>query len=415
MTHVWIFSDVLAGNGIYIRRLRVEIEKTIPDGFLKSYISYASTLTDAPVEFHLMTGLSLLSVAAGSSVTYRGFGGDEHWCNLYTLIIAPTGFFRKSTALAIGRRILTKANKELILPNEQTRERFLSELQEKPTSILFVPEFAAQLSLWGREYMGGMKEIITELYDPASSYVRQTMKAQKVIIIRPSLTILAATTSEWLIERLTVGDMRGGLMGRFLICPSGQKTRWQGLPEPSDPIIEDELADYLQALNYIERATVNLKAIKEPLNTWLQSMENKDWGSDMAGFISRLGNHTIKLTILYHLSFAGVQNEYEIDTDSLNKAMMLTSYLMEKLKELSQTTLTVSKVEQGMQRLLQRISKNTGECRANLLRFSHLKEKDFDALINTLVSRNEITITSEKTSGRPRIVYHLRSEESEVR
>jgi hypothetical protein len=391
-----------------------DLDRLIPNGWLRDYINYAETLTDAPSEFHLMTGLTLLSVAAGNSITYRGFGGGEHWCNLYALIIAPTGFFRKSTALSIGRRIIGKANKGLILPNEQTRERFLTELKEKPTAILFISEFAAQLSLWGREYMGGMKEIITELYDPMGQYIRQTMKAEKVIINKPSLSILAATTSDWLVERLTAGDIRGGLMGRFLICPASEKTKWQGLPEMPSDSIEDDLATRLGAISNIECAKVSLDGIKEKLNRWLKTIEaliTQKANPETAGFTSRMGNHLVKIATLYHISKIGVQNKYEIDDDSLTKAINLISYLLHGLETLTRTTLTLSKTEQDLQRLLQRIKQDGGITHRELLRYSHMKIRDFQAMINTLIDRGEIKSTLIKTPGRPAFKYETVTEQ----
>jgi len=81
------------------------LEKTIvdelslsPDSFLGMYISFGQSLTDTPVEFLLGGGLTTLATACGSRVIFPGFGGQRLWPNLYTLLIAPSGFYRKSTA-----------------------------------------------------------------------------------------------------------------------------------------------------------------------------------------------------------------------------------------------------------------------------------------------------------------------------
>jgi hypothetical protein len=388
-------------------------EKISPSGFLKHYINYASYLTDAPPEFHLMTGLALLSVSAGNSITFRGFGGEEQWCNLYLLIIAPSGQFRKTTSLSIGKRILSKANKELILPNETTRERFLTELKDRPNSILFIPEFAALLSLWGREYMGGMKEIITELYDPTAAYTRLTMKNEKITISRPSLTIVAATTADWLVERLTQGDLMGGLMGRFLTCPSGPKIRWQGLPERPDDILEDELADYLTGIHSIDRAKVNMEPVRDDFNKWLKDTEQSaslKFGHEMSGFISRMGNHTLKIATLLLLSQMGPAEKYEMDSVNISMAMTIMDYLLERLQELSQTTLTTSKTEHDMQKLLGKIRKDGGISHRDLLKQSHMKAREFETYISTLVQRGEVKSLQRKTGGRQAHIYEIANE-----
>src|SRR3990167_11174667 len=111
------------------------VEQIELQGFLKDYLAFASTVTDAPEEFHLGAGLTALSTACCSRIIYPGFGGRRQWPNLYTLLIAPSGLFRKSTAVGIAEDLITEVDSSLILSGEQSREKFLSLLKTNPNVL----------------------------------------------------------------------------------------------------------------------------------------------------------------------------------------------------------------------------------------------------------------------------------------
>ena len=78
------------------------------DGWLSEYLGYARKLTDAPLSFHLAAGLVALAGAVGSRVSWTG-GGKEQWPNLYALLLAPSGLYRKSTSVDLGCGLLERA------------------------------------------------------------------------------------------------------------------------------------------------------------------------------------------------------------------------------------------------------------------------------------------------------------------
>jgi len=388
-----------------------EIRDILPDGWLTSYVDYCNEITDSPLIFNAMAGITVLAAAAGANISFRGFGGIETWCNLYTLLIAPSGNFRKSTSLAIARRILQDADRTLVLSNEYSREAFLSNLKDQPNAIMFLTEFSANLASWSKEYNVGFKEILTELFDPVYIYKRKLQKGD-IEINRPALNILAASTADWLMERLTSGDLRGGFVGRFLICGATSKERWMGLAEDkSDRAWEEMLGQYLRLVCEMKHTTVDLKGIRDKFNLWLHNLENSQTiTSEMIGFISRIGTHTLKLAILFMLSKSMQKNEIcinpSLDHDSLDRAQYFIERILEGVKDLTENTLVFSKTEQQLQGMLRRIG-NSGIEHSQLLKLSHMKKEEFNRMIETLAERQEISRKIVKTGGKPQTVYML--------
>ena len=70
--------------------------------------------------------------------------------------------------------------------------------------------------------MSGTKELLADLYDCPDEYTRlvgqQTWHLKNVC-----LSILAAAQTDWFIEKLKQGDVRGGFLARFSYWPAFQK------------------------------------------------------------------------------------------------------------------------------------------------------------------------------------------------
>lgn len=397
------------------------VDKLFPQsssGWLKSYIDYCVGITDAPPEYHLGVGLTILAAVCGNKVYFKGFAGVEMYPNLYTLLIGPSGF-RKGWALKLGMRVLDKARVNVTLNAENTRESFLRELAEKPACLFVIEEFSSQLALWTKEYMSGMKQLVTDLYDPRTEYRRGTIKMGKVTITNPALNLLAASNPGWLMERLTEHDLRGGLMGRFLIFPADTKLPFRGiLPDIEHPVV-DSLADAISQLGAMKKAYLSFDEVRTPFNEWLKDKEHQldreYHRSDLMGFYSRVGTHCMKLAVLFHMAKCRPAEScidgakcHDVDSKSLSQAEILIDWLHEQAKESMERLLTFSKMEKDIQRYLTyiRISRS-GIDRSELLKLSHDSKRYFDQVIETMQVRGEVVSLPVKTPGRTKTIYML--------
>lgn len=394
------------------------IEKILPTGFIKNYIDYASRLTDAPLEFHLGAALTVLSTVCGSKIIYPGYGGRRQWPNLYTLLIAPSGLYRKSTSVGIAEDLVAEVDANLILSGEQSREKFLAILKSSPNVLYPISEFAAILSMWNRDYAQGFREIVVDLFDCRQEYNRQTLKDGKLTIHRPALNILAASTLEWLKEKLTEGDLRGGLMGRFIIIPGVDKIADPGLKAERDKESFNKLVSFLKTLRMIEQSWVDITKVLTEYNEWVKKTENnmaKDPNPELIGFQSRLASHVLKLAVLFCISEqTGTLKKYELTNENLEKATILGKWLIDQASRLASTGFIKSRTELIVQKLLALGGRNGGIQRQDAIRVMHLTSKEFDNIAQTAVERGEMRI--EKTVGntRPSLFYLTVKREAEV-
>ncbi|MDD5703329.1 MAG: DUF3987 domain-containing protein [Dehalococcoidales bacterium] len=375
------------------------LEKISPTGFIKDYISYASNLTDAPLEFHLGGALTALATVCGSKIIYPGYGGRRQWPNLYTLLIAPSGLFRKSTSVGIAEDLIAEVDADLILSGEQSREKFLSLLKTNPNVLYPISEFAAVLAMWNRDYAQGFREIIVDLFDCRQEYSRQTLKDGKMTIHRPALNILAASTLDWLKEKLTEGDLRGGLMGRFIIIPGETKAPDPGLKANYDEEAKTKLINYLKNIRKLENSWVDVTHVLTEYNEWVRKAEGimaKQFNPELLGFQSRLASHVLKLMVLLRVSDSPEPlNKYILQNDDFERAVILGRWLIDQATVLAETGFVKSKTEQSVQKLLSLASRNGGVSRHEAMRMMHVTSREFDNIVQTAIERGELRVERE--------------------
>ncbi len=387
------------------------IEKIEPTGFIKAYLDYASKLTSASLEFKLAGALATLATCCGSKIIYPGYGGQRQWPNLYVLLIAPSAFDYKTTSVRIARDLIAEADEELILSNETTREKFIGLLGKTPNVIWAINEFAAVLAVWNRDYAGGFRELITDLFDPQEKYVREKVGNiggdQKIVIHRPALSIFAASTLDWLKEKLTEGDLRGGLMGRFIIFPPGDKTEDPGLQTAKPP--HDDLIHHLKSLRSLDQSWIDIKGVLKEYSDWEKkalAQAAKNYTPELSGFQSRLSSHVLKLAVLFCISdHPEPQKKYTLSSENLYKAITLGKWLTIQSTELATTGFTKSKTEQNIQKLLGLARQDGGIPRTLALRSLHITSRELKLLEQTAVERGELRLENETGVSKPTTFY----------
>ena len=106
----------------------------------------------------------------------------------------------------------------IILPNDFSREKLIENLGKQPAGIFPVYEFGEFMSKFNRDYMLGVKEFLADLWDSPSQYKR-SLKGCDVTINNPAISLLGATTIEWLEDKLTQSDLRGGFFPEYFSYP----------------------------------------------------------------------------------------------------------------------------------------------------------------------------------------------------
>lgn len=370
---------------LYCHETGADLEFATPDtGFLADYGTYAKQYTDAPPHYHLFVGLTIIAAALGNKVWFRGYGNRKAYPNIWLVLLAPSSFFRKTTCLNMGKSIIQEVDRKLILPSEFSPEALASTLQKAPQGLFIWSEFAGVLSQLERSYMLGTKEFLTDIFDCPEYYERK-LKNETINIEKPCISIMAASTIEWLNTKIKEGDLRGGFLNRILYVPATRKANIIPFPPSPWEWERKKLADKLKQISQTE-GEADLSSVRGSYEEFYIEHE-KSLGRQrnqelLSGFYTRLADYCLKFSVLYQVASEG---NLVVSMDSMQKAIYLTKYLKRTIANLINEELALSPAAAERKRLLKLIPEAPDHItRAELTHCSHMSAKEIDHHLLTL-------------------------------
>ncbi len=365
------------------------LQAAIPQyGWLWEYQDYASNSTDAPEVFHLFGGLSALSAIVGRKV-YLPFGDGAIYPNTWIVLVAGSSFFHKSTALAIPARVVRSVAEDLLLPNEFSPEVLTANLSEQPEGLFVWSELKNALSMMERSYMAGTKELLTELYDCPDHY-RRKLREKTYDIRFPSISILAASTVEWLVSSIKANDIGGGFTARFVFVPALAKRRDIALPEPTNVHLRNRIATFLHRCGETE-GQADMTQVRRIYEEWyykhIAELGESPMREQLSGFYSRLSVYTLKFAMLLEVSKT---QDTLIQEETMYQAFAITDYLKRSISHLVEHEFHVNREAADLERLYKLIANKPGVDRRELLRLSHMAVKTFQPLLDTLLQSGRV-------------------------
>jgi len=393
------------------RRLINEVDvlaKVADKGFLRSYMDYCADSTDAPHIFHLGVGVGILGAALGNNVRIPSWARQEIYPNIWLVLIAPSGFMRKSASLRLGKRLLAHSVPKALLPDDWTPEKLASILQDSPAGLLTISEFTRILAMLERDYNLGSKEMLTELYDSPAEWVVERQKTRKRIIENAAVSLLGATTSDWLEDRVKSKDLRGGFLARFLFLPATKRgprvTKRPGITHT----IRLSLTDHLKAVAELE-GQADFSEVWEDFDDWLYRYEvmaeSGGMPPELAGMYSRTGTTTLKLALIMQ---ASLRPQLEITDEAMRKAITFIEFVHNVTAKVT-GSFADDWFGKQLNRARQFLQDQGGEAsREELFRYMRIEKRRLDAVIETLREQGFLEVgKGESTGGRPPTVYRL--------
>ena len=364
---------------------------------LQHFELYWTPLTDAPREYLIPAGLSTIGTVIANRV-YIPFGGDRIYGNTWTVLLGPSSTYRKSTVVKFARRTLSRLTEgqpqHYVFPDEFSKEALVGRLAEQAQGLLTYREFSGALAGFSRDYMNGTKELLADLYDCPETYER-IVGGKTITATNVCLSILAASQTDWLLEKVHENDLRGGFLARFTFWPAFYKRRFLAIPPEPDTAVGNELIRHLNAIRRLEGAMGLPADVRDHYATWLQAHERQLDSLPRAGqlgpFWSRMGITTLKLALVLHVSTAG--NLLMTDA-ALDAAIGLTEYLKLALAKLFEEEIAFTPAMKDRQKVLRLITNRSGLSSRDLLRASSLTKKQLDPVLETLLW--EGTVRREK-------------------
>lgn len=352
--------------------------QALPDtGYLRDFYGWVYPSTDAPTHFHVFAGLATVGVILERRVRIP-FGALSIWPNIYLCLIAPSSRYHKTSCLVPAERLLgrfttpnmkPKANEEqsdpkplsLLLPQQSSPEALFDSLEEQRAGVIAWDELGEALARFGRSYMAGFMEFLTQIYDSPETPIRRRLRKQNIIIRQPCISIITASTPEWLTENLTESQAGGGFLARWLLIPATEKARFIAWPKELqsggvDVGLSNQLRDLQEQFPAGEVASVGISRVQASYETWAAELEAAipKGRSEVlrAAFLTRLGPLTLKLAMLLHFSESA---EMTLTTEALDRAVHIGKFLMRYIDHLVTEELAFTPTEKWRQKALRAI------------------------------------------------------------
>ncbi len=375
--------------------------------WLTQYVNIMSGATDAPKIFHVLVGLGILAGACGNRVWFDDVAG-KRFLNLYICLLSPAGDGRKSTCVKPAEKIFQDpkrwGDKHMMLANDFSKEAQAQELADNPERLIISSEFKATFDTFNRDYNRGAISRLVSLYDSDPLVIARAGEEPKTTS-DISLSIIAASTSEWFLKSLNPGQYEAGLWGRFLLCYA-KRTEFKEQPASVADEIDDMglLAADIGRLFKDERAdfsqvTKEQSAFAQEAQKIQESLGEDPKGQLLIGGVARMSTYANKIAVLNAIS---ERKEPVPSPEDYQRAANLVRYLYQCQKYVVDNELAFSPIEQKRNLLKKVIYSEPGITKSNLTRKSQeLNSRERGQLLAELQEAKFIKETETPGSTKP--------------
>jgi hypothetical protein len=394
-------------------------------GFLHSYVNWASRWTGAPVGFHAVAGLCLLSQTVPT--TYAFPWATPLRMNFYGLLVGPSGVGGKGRSISVAREVLTPAVPAAEMEQPGSPQACSESLSGNP-QIIFYDEFGDFLEKTRAGQLAALRTTFTNLYDCArvgNKLVDRPGKKKLVAQPNPRLSLLGGVTPTFLEEFGSKTDWDGGFMSRFFTIYSTSERRppsdFQGTAERD--YLSNALAGLITAKGGKDDLFNALPSLcpcggwaTDAIPLWEDWIERKDKRVAtspplIAGAIDRAAAYVVKIAMLlaWDRGDARARTPWVLGTDLLTHAIALTELHLQSMEEVAAGLVfdRDSRDERDMYRAIG----ETGTRYSQALRNSGLTFRRGAETIRSLAEKKLIELDSSPDGD---VYYKRRSETSNV-
>lgn len=186
------------------------------DTFIERYTEWASSLGDAAVQYHQASAfVALSSLLAGSVKLPTSYGTIIP--NLWFMILADTTLTRKTTAMDMIMDLICEVDDDVLMATDGSLEGLFSALSCRPgrPSVFLRDEFSGLLeAMIKKDYMAGMPELFTKLYD--GKMQKRILRKETIEVRDPRLIIFAGGIKSRVTALLSYEHVSSGFIPRFI-------------------------------------------------------------------------------------------------------------------------------------------------------------------------------------------------------
>ncbi|WMW25377.1 DUF3987 domain-containing protein [Methanolobus sediminis] len=388
------------------------------DHFLNEYVKWLSGLSDTYKDYIFVSGLWLLSACTQGKVSLKLQQGTIN-PNLWFFILGLSSVSRKSTALDKTKLVYESCTQTKLYNDDYSLEGYLELLQDTPHCNFIRDEVVGLLQKMHKKYNDGIFECECALYDCAD--YRKTLakekgnKKREVVIENPFITKLYGTTPDNFAANMTLEDVNTGYGPRFLFChPKYKRPR-----KPLQLANEEDRTAFASIVTRVITMWDHMKGIDELefdvipeafeyYNKVTETMEETvlDSGDNTLSMgWARNQVHILKIAMLLELGKNEPSHCIQLQTMQESCRIVIEYFLpmfVETVHRL-QEDVKNNQIEKVRSVLL----KNAGTLgRSDLLKYSRLKKREFDEVVETMLESGEIKSVVQNGSKKQWLVLN---------
>jgi ribosomal protein S25 len=380
------------------------------------YCDWAQEATDAIPQFHELCAFILLSALCSSSIRL-GTSYGPVTPNLWGLILGDSTLTRKTTAMQLATGFIADLDRDIVLATDGSVEGLLTGLATRPNKVsIFLRDEVTGFfdSINRKDYLAGMPETFTALYDVPPFFTRRLRK-ETINIENPVFIFFGGGIKDKVHQVVTEEYILSGFLPRFLIV-SGEtdmgRIRRTGPLEPQAVEKRTALLKQFAKLYEMYGSEVQMTIGGQPMmvaqriegyftsEAWQlygdleQQLVSKASESPYSMLalptFERLSRSMMKMALLIAAARQPpVENTIQADYPDVLRA---AHYIQKWGTHSAELILHAGKglTEKIIDRILRAINKYPGILRSTLMQHYHLTKREADEILNTLEERGQI-------------------------
>lgn len=194
-------------------------------------------------------------------------------------------------------------------------------LRPPATGLLYSTEIGVFL---GKEkYNTGMIALLTDLYDCPEEWASATVMRGDQKLYNVALSLLAASTPDWMQSMLPSDAFKGGFMSRLLLIslPVGwEQKRVADPPRPPEGA-RDKVVRELETISQISGEMKWDAQAKKFFEDWYMDVERQPMVGPLMAYLERKQDHLLRIAILLELSYT--YDRLQLTREAIEQALAI--------------------------------------------------------------------------------------------
>lgn len=216
--------------------------------FFAAYMDYAGVgVSEPPAIFHRWSCCSIIGALLGRQA-YLPFGHGRIYPNQYIMFMGAPGS-RKSTAINIGKKLLSTAGYSRYAADKTSKEKFLLDMQQFDKNVFSDVEGLEMLTLDEpaevfvvaeefTDFVGNNNmefiTMLTKLWDCPSEYINPKIHGTSASVSEPTVNIIGGNTVQGFALAFPAEALGNGFLSRLIFVhgdTSGRKVTFPAVPD----------------------------------------------------------------------------------------------------------------------------------------------------------------------------------------